>query len=110
MDRLEEAEVEGRLEGMAGWRRAGDEIRKSYTFKDFTGAIEFVRRVGERAEVVQHHPDIDIRYTRVDVGLSTHDAGGLTEKDFSLARDVDALAAGLTRGPAAGGSPGNPLT
>lgn len=74
------------------WQRNGEIITRTFRFKDFPAALKFVNAVGEIAEQVQHHPDIDIRWNKVTLALTTHDAGGLTEKDFSLARQCDALA------------------
>lgn len=61
------------------------------TFPDFRQALAFVNRVGEAAEQAGHHPDIDIRYNRVRLALSTHDAGGVTAKDFDVARQINTL-------------------
>ena len=72
-----------------GWERAGAEIRRTYRFRDFREAMGFVNRVAEEAERAGHHPDIDIRYNAVTLALTTHDAGGLTAKDFDLARAID---------------------
>jgi 4a-hydroxytetrahydrobiopterin dehydratase len=66
-------------------------LTRTFTFKDFPAALAFVNRVGEQAEAAGHHPDIDIRYNRVRLGLVSHDAGGLTAKDFELASAVNKL-------------------
>jgi 4a-hydroxytetrahydrobiopterin dehydratase len=76
------------------WGRTGDVIARTFEFADFVVAMKFVNAVAEIAEATQHHPDIDIRWNKVTLALTTHDAGGLTEKDFALARQCDALAAG----------------
>jgi 4a-hydroxytetrahydrobiopterin dehydratase len=89
MSRLDEAAIAHALGQAAGWERAGTEIRRTYRFADFRGALAFVNRVGAAAETAGHHPDIDIRYNAVTVTLTTHDAGGLTGKDFDLARVID---------------------
>lgn len=86
-----EAQIEERLAALEGWRRAGQEIRKTYHFENFRGALAFVNRVADRAERVDHHPDIDIRYNRVTLALSTHSAGGLTARDFDLAGEIEAI-------------------
>jgi len=83
--RLDEAEIARRLAGLAGWERRGDEIRRTFEFADFKAALAFVNRVGELAEAMNHHPDIDVRYSRVTLALTTHDAGGLSARDFELA-------------------------
>jgi 4a-hydroxytetrahydrobiopterin dehydratase len=88
--RLSEAEVARRLAGLAGWERSGDEIRRTFAFADFKAALAFVNRVGEQAEAANHHPDIDIRYSKVTLALTTHDAGGLTDRDFELAERIRA--------------------
>ncbi len=88
--RLTEAEIRQRLTTVPGWERHGDEIRRSYQLTDFKAALAFVNRVGALAEAAGHHPDIDIRYSRVTLALTTHDASGLTARDFELARQIDA--------------------
>ena len=90
MPLLDAQEIRTRLDGLQGWNREGDMIRKTYTLDSFAEAIAFVNRIADLAERVNHHPDIDIRYDRVGCSLSTHSEGGLTEKDFDLARKLDA--------------------
>ncbi len=85
MKRLSDAEIAERLTRLPGWERQGDEIRRTFSFADFKHAVAFVNRVAEHAEAMDHHPDIDIRYSKVTLTLSTHDAGGLTARDFDLA-------------------------
>ena len=80
------------LTSLPGWKRDGQIISRAYEFKDFPAAMKFVNAVAAMAEQVQHHPDIDVRWNKVTLALSTHDAGGLTEKDFALARECDAQA------------------
>jgi 4a-hydroxytetrahydrobiopterin dehydratase len=80
-----------RLAQLQGWQIEAQELVKTFQFKDFVAALQFVNRVGELAETSGHHPDIDIRYSRVRLVLTTHDAGGLTEKDFNLASRVEKL-------------------
>ena len=92
MAALNQQEAKDRLAGLAGWQIEGGELIKTYSFKDFRLALSFVNRVGEAAEAAGHHPDIDIRYNRVRLSLVTHDAGGLTDKDFGLAARADGLA------------------
>jgi 4a-hydroxytetrahydrobiopterin dehydratase len=86
--RLTDAEIDSRLRTLAGWERHGDEIRRTFAFDDFEGSLAFVNRVGALAEAASHHPDIDIRYSKVTLTLSTHDAGGLTANDFDLAEKI----------------------
>lgn len=76
-----------------GWSRRGAVIRRTFEFADFVVALRFVNAVGRAAEAAQHHPDIDIRWNRVRLALTTHDSGGLTKKDLDLAVICDRLAA-----------------
>jgi 4a-hydroxytetrahydrobiopterin dehydratase len=92
LTKLSADEIASRLEGLAEWSQPGEEIQRTYRFADFVAAMAFVAAVAEHAEKVAHHPDILIRYSRVTLSLSTHDAGGITEKDFDFARAADALA------------------
>lgn len=87
---LDDTEIRAGLDALDGWTREGDVIRKTYTLDSFAEAIAFVNRIAELAERADHHPDIDIRYDRVACTLSTHSEGGLTRKDFDLARQLDA--------------------
>jgi 4a-hydroxytetrahydrobiopterin dehydratase len=82
--------IEERLSRLSGWERTGSAIRRTWTFADFKGSMAFVNRVAALAEEMDHHPDIDIRYSRVTLVLSTHDAGGLTARDFALAEKIGA--------------------
>ncbi|WP_248959256.1 4a-hydroxytetrahydrobiopterin dehydratase [Sphaerisporangium perillae] len=93
MDRLDDAAISTRLSGVPEWQRAGDEIRRTVVAPDFRTAIAIVNDVAEQAESLDHHPDIDIRWRRLHLALTTHDAGGLTERDFTLAARIDAIAA-----------------
>ena len=76
------------MESVPGWENNGKEITRTYKFKDFAEALAFVNKVGQLAEAADHHPDIDIRWNKVKLTLTTHSAGGLTEKDFALARQI----------------------
>ena len=89
--RLNDAEIEQRLDELSGWTRANDEIRKTFQLGSFPTAIAFVTQVGFLAEAAGHHPDIDIRWRKVTLALTTHDAGGLSQKDFDLAAQVDEI-------------------
>jgi 4a-hydroxytetrahydrobiopterin dehydratase len=84
--------AKSRLSQLPGWQIESGELVRTFQFKDFVAALQFVNRVGELAEQAGHHPDIDIRYNRVRLALISHDAGGLTEKDFDLAVQVQSLA------------------
>jgi 4a-hydroxytetrahydrobiopterin dehydratase len=88
--KLDDAAIQEKLGRLSGWERAGDAIRKEFRFADFAQAMAFVTRVALRAEAMDHHPDILISYSRVTLTLSSHDAGGLTERDFRLAEKIDA--------------------
>ena len=87
--KLDEPGIVAALRAAPGWERAGAEIRRVYRFANFREALAFVNRVGALAEAAGHHPDIDIRYNTVTLALTTHDAGGLSAKDFDLARVID---------------------
>lgn len=89
---LDEAGVAAALEELDGWERDGDTIVRSVEAPTFLSGIELVAAVGHRAEEADHHPDIDIRWRTVRFALSTHSAGGLTEKDMAMARQIDAEA------------------
>ena len=90
--KLSDIEIQRELGALSGWTRKGDAIVRTYQFASFPGAIAFVVQAGFAAEALNHHPDLDIRYNKVGVLLSTHDAGGVSPLDFTLARQLDALA------------------
>lgn len=90
MQKLTHDAVRQALESLPGWQLEGDAITRTYVHADFRVAIAFVAYVAEVAEKLGHHPDLDVRYNRVRLAVTTHDAGGLTEKDLELARAVDA--------------------
>jgi 4a-hydroxytetrahydrobiopterin dehydratase len=92
MQPLSAEEVRSRLANLPGWQIEAGELVRTFQFKDFRAALHFVNQVGEAAETAGHHPDIDIRYNRVRLALVTHDAGGLTTKDFDLAATAAKLA------------------
>ncbi len=89
---LSESEIERKLAELAGWERRGEAIVKRFERGDFVGSVEFVGRLVEPAEAMNHHPDLEISWATVTVKLSTHSQGGLTENDFELARKIDGLA------------------
>jgi len=88
---LNEDQIKTRLAALRGWQRKGLEISKLVEHKNFVKAMGFVSSVALLAEKANHHPDIDIRWNKVFLTLSTHSAGGLTEKDFALAEEIDQL-------------------
>jgi 4a-hydroxytetrahydrobiopterin dehydratase len=89
--KMDAARVILALSALPDWKRSGEIISRTFVFKDFPAAMKFVNHVADLAEQAQHHPDVDIRWNKVTLALTTHDAGGLTEKDFALAKQCDAL-------------------
>jgi 4a-hydroxytetrahydrobiopterin dehydratase len=87
--RLKSERIQARISALPDWELDEDSIHRTYRFPSFRSALAFVQFVGELAEARDHHPDIDIRYSKVTLTLSTHSAGGLTEKDFDLATLID---------------------
>jgi len=87
---LDDAAIAKELETTPGWRRRGDAIEQTWKFPSFAAAMAFVNEVAALAEEVSHHPDIVIHYDTVTLSLWTHDAGGLTARDFALARRIHA--------------------
>ncbi len=88
---LNEEEIGAALVNAPDWHRKDDEIYRSFTLPSFPEAMMFAAAVGHLAQRVDHHPDILIQYKKVTLKLSTHSAGGLTEKDFNLAREIDMI-------------------
>jgi 4a-hydroxytetrahydrobiopterin dehydratase len=88
---LSDEEIETRLGELAGWARDGKAITKDFKNGDFVGSVEFVKRMVEPAEEMNHHPDLTISWDTVTVSITNHAAGGLTVNDFELARKIDAL-------------------
>ena len=89
---LESAEIADQLKGLSGWAVADGKLHRQLTFKDFVDAFRFITGAAFEAERLQHHPEWSNVYNRVDVRLTTHDAGGLTGRDFALAAELDAAA------------------
>jgi 4a-hydroxytetrahydrobiopterin dehydratase len=88
---LSDVEIEERLAALPEWRRAGEAIRRTYDCGDFVGSVRFLGGMVEPAEAMGHHPDLEIAWNRVTVSVSTHSEGGLTEADFELAAELDAV-------------------
>jgi 4a-hydroxytetrahydrobiopterin dehydratase len=89
---LSQTEIQGKLRAVPGWELVKNKaIQKKFTFANFKEALAFVNKVGELAEQSNHHPDITINYNKVTLSLTTHDAGGLTSKDFDLAGHVEKI-------------------
>jgi 4a-hydroxytetrahydrobiopterin dehydratase len=91
MSTLNTRQIKNRLKTVPAWAQRRRTIRRQYTFQGFLPAIDFVNRVARKAEKNDHHPDIDIRWNKVTLTLSTHSEGGLTGKDFSVARLCDGI-------------------
>lgn len=80
-----------RLKTLDGWHTADDKLSKSYKFADFAESLELVNKIGAIAEARDHHPDISFGWGYAEIFITTHDAGGVTEKDFELAKEIDDL-------------------
>ena len=94
MPGLSQQQIENALQHLPQWRQEGDELRRELKFEDFKQAMAFVNRVADAANAADHHPDIDIRYNRVLLVLSTHSEGGITDKDVAMARQIDTIEQG----------------
>jgi 4a-hydroxytetrahydrobiopterin dehydratase len=94
-EKMTSEQIGRELERLPEWSESGEAIHRTYAFKDFLASIGFVNAIAQEAERVQHHPDVLIRYSKVTLTLSTHDADGVTSKDFALAATADTLAAGF---------------
>jgi 4a-hydroxytetrahydrobiopterin dehydratase len=88
---LSESEIAHHLSRISSWERSNGEISRRFEFADFAASMRFVNAVANLAEKANHHPDIDIRWNKVFLRLSTHSAGGLTDLDFALAEQINAL-------------------
>lgn len=91
MPLLDDRTVASKLKTLPQWKLDAGELVRRYEFANFVQAMQFVNSVAELAEGAGHHPDIDIRYNKVRLGLVSHDAGGLTDRDFDLAAAIDSL-------------------
>jgi 4a-hydroxytetrahydrobiopterin dehydratase len=91
--KLSDIEIQRALGTLTGWTRRGESLVKTFAFPTFMAGITFVDRVAVAAEKMDHHPDLDIRYTKIAVTLSTHSAGGISGNDVALARQMEKLAA-----------------
>jgi 4a-hydroxytetrahydrobiopterin dehydratase len=100
--RLDEQEITRQLVDLPAWRRDGDTIRATFEARAFLEGIRLVDEVAALAEAMDHHPDIDIRWTQVTFALSTHSAGGLTQRDIELAHQIAAEAARAGARPVGG--------
>ena len=91
MARLSEAGIAAKLAGVPGWRRRGNAVERTWTFDTFVEAVAFMNRVFALAEAANHHPDLLNSWTKVRIRFTTHDAGGLTARDFAMAAKVDRI-------------------
>lgn len=91
---LAEKDVRQRLSELPGWKYGENAIERLFEFTDFAEAMKFVNRVAEAAEQANHHPDIDIRYNKVRMSLTSHDSGGVTARDLRMAKQISDLGAG----------------
>jgi 4a-hydroxytetrahydrobiopterin dehydratase len=95
---LDQDEIDARLASLhAGWTGSTEKFERSIEFADFPTAVEFINRLAPQCEAMDHHPDLALHWRWVDVVLSTHSAGGVTDRDVSLAGVVDEVAAGLAQ-------------
>ena len=92
--KLPDLDIQRALGALPGWSRRGDALVKTFTFERFADGIAFVTKVAPVADEMDHHPDIDIRYTKVLISLSTHSAGGITRLDLDLAERIERVAKG----------------
>ncbi len=88
---LNEVEIRQKLAELPQWMTNGNQITKTFEFADFIKAVDFVNRLVAPAEKAGHHPDISISYNKVTIHLTTHDQGGITQKDFDLAKELEQL-------------------
>lgn len=88
---LNEAQISQELKQLADWKLAGKTIERDYQFPDFAAAMQFINKVAVLAESVDHHPDIDIRYNKVKLALTSHDSGGVTSRDVKMAHKINSL-------------------
>lgn len=86
---LSDIDVQRRLGDLPDWSRKDESITKTFKFKGFPESVAFVQRLVAPAEAADHHPDVDVRYNKVSITLSTHDSGGLTAADFALAQEIE---------------------
>ncbi|MCC5897082.1 4a-hydroxytetrahydrobiopterin dehydratase [Sodalinema gerasimenkoae] len=88
---LSSTEIQSKAGQLSDWTVEGKELKRTFEFKDFLQAMDFVNKLVEPAEAAGHHPDLSISYNKVTVSLTSHDAGGLTESDFEMAKTISAL-------------------
>ena len=91
MEKLSDSAIQQQMDNLTGWELVDDGIEKSFVFRDFKEAFSIMTRIAMECEVRNHHPEWSNVYNRLNIRFSTHDAGGLTDSDFNLARTVDAI-------------------
>lgn len=89
--KLSNKEINKKLKGLSGWSLNGDSIQKTFEFNNFLESIEFVNKIAPIAEEINHHPDIEIHYSKVIIALTTHDKKGITEKDIIVAKKINSI-------------------
>ena len=89
---LNQTEIDQKIQTLPQWQQQDQTITRTFKFKNFVEAIDFVNKLVKPAEAAQHHPDLEISYNKVKVSLTSHDAGGLTQKDFDMAQTISKLA------------------
>jgi 4a-hydroxytetrahydrobiopterin dehydratase len=92
MEKLPKEKIQANLQSLNGWKLDGDAIHKDFEFKNFKVAMDFMNRLANVAEELNHHPDWSNSYNKVSIKLTSHDAGGLTENDFTFAKASDEAA------------------
>ncbi len=92
MSILDESTINDALTDLPGWQLDGERIAREYRFDGFREAIAFINRIADAADAADHHPELTNVYSTVTVALTTHDAGGVTDKDLELAREIEAAA------------------
>lgn len=93
IEKMSESEIKTALESIPEWNEVGGELQRTFQFDDFVASMAFVNRVAEAAEADEHHPDILVRYNKVTLTMSTHDANGITSRDFRLATAINSFVA-----------------
>ncbi len=91
MPKVDDSVIQDHLPHLPGWTYEEGALLKTYEFEDFARAMQFVNLLAQLAEAADHHPDMDIRYNKVKVSLTTHDSGGVTENDLALAQEAEAI-------------------
>ena len=89
MSALHTKQIKLNLQAVPNWSKRAQTVLRTFKFEDFLKGIDFVNQVAKKAQKMNHHPDIDIRFNKVTLTLTSHDEGGITEKDFSVARQCD---------------------